>query len=310
MIQSISSAITKAGRGLVASVLLAWVNLATGSARADLEITASKQDFVPKADRDPLVMVQADRSDQTGTTSLRFSSNKPVNPNPNRTHPPSRRFLVPAGVAEAEQRDRDLGQTFLTTNRGFKVDSIFLRVGFSDMAVLRGARGARVALQFLQVAGTPTRDENGTPGFIKDDFLVGETFRSIHVAHGMLPEQLERGDFLRLRLTLDDRIVLQPHKQYAFMLMFEERGPDRSMSLANEFTGHYTPDSKNHFVGHGIRREGGSGDPKAPSFSPDQPDDFQARIAQQPGTFGFPDVDTFRDLFFTITAVPRSPFKN
>jgi hypothetical protein len=63
-------------------------------------------------------------------------------------------------------------------------------------------------------------------------------------------------------------------------------------------------------VGHGIRREGGSGRPEPPFFRPDLPDDFRTRRAQQPGTLGFPDVDTFRDLYFTITAVPGSIFKS
>ena len=59
-------------------------------------------------------------------------------------------------------------------------------------------------------------------------------------------------------------------------------------------------------IGHGIRREGGAGPPGPPSFRPDLPDDFPVRLGQQPSTLGFPDVDTFRDLDFTITAVPGS----
>ena len=43
--------------------------------------------------------------------------------------------------------------------------------------------------------------------------------------------------------------------------------------------------------GHGIRREG------TPAFA----DDWKSRLAQPPGTLGFPDVCTFRDLYFAVT---------
>lgn len=238
----------------------------------------------------------------------------------------SKNRVAPPSAMNVQLRDRDLGQTFLTGDQGFKVDAVYLRVGPSDNSVAMGAQMARVALQFFEVEGTPRLNDNGTHGFLRDaqghpifsrklspqldDFLEGETYRCIHVAQGVLPQSLKHGDYLTFKLTGSDQIVFSPHKSYAFLLIFVERGQDRSMSLANKYFGTYTPDPNNPFVGHGIRREGGTGQPQAPFFRPDLPDDFQVRLGQQPGTLGFPDVDTFRDLFFAITAVPGSLFKS
>ncbi len=66
----------------------------------------------------------------------------------------------------------------------------------------------------------------------------------------------------------------------------------RSLSLSNNYYGSYRPDSKNSYVGHGIRREG----------KPDFPNQWESRMSMSPGTIGYPDVCTFRDLFFLITA--------
>jgi hypothetical protein len=307
------------------------VCLLAGTTRADMEITASKADIVPKADNDPLVRVQSLMADGGGITSLRFSTDKQVAENPYPTDAASKNHIAPPSQRKVQQRDRDLGQTFLTGDQGFRVDALFVRVGPRDDAgmgkpVGPGVPGARVALQFFEMGGKPTLNDNGTPGFLRDaqghplfsrklspqldDFLEGETYRSIHVVHGVLPQNLEPGTYLTFRLIGGDQVVLQPHTEYAFLLLFTERGPQRSMSLANRYFGTYTPDPNNPFVGHGIRREGGTGQPNAPFFRPDLPDDLPTRLAQKPDTPGFPDVDTFRDLYFTITAVPGSLFRS
>jgi hypothetical protein len=297
--------------------LFVLVCLPAGSAWADLEIIASKADIVPKMANDPLVMVQSLNDDGGGPTSLRFSTNKPIVENLYPVDAKSKNPIARPSQRKVQQRDRDLGQTFLTGDQGFQMDAVFLRVGHSGQPV---SNGARVALQFFEVEGTPTLNDNGTHGFARpfdrkhspelDDFLEGETFHSILVVQGILPQNLEPDTFLKFKLTGSDQIVLSPHKSYAFLLILVERGKDRSMSLANQYFGTYTPDPNNPFVGHGIRREGGTGQPQAPFFRPDLPDDFQVRLGQQPGTLGFPDVDTFRDLFFAITAVPGSLFKS
>jgi hypothetical protein len=65
--------------------------------------------------------------------------------------------------------------------------------------------------------------------------------------------------------------------------------------MANQYYGTYTPDPSNKLCGHGIRREG------MPAFA----DDCKSRLAHPPGTLGFPDVCTFRDLHFAVTVEPE-----
>jgi hypothetical protein len=211
-----------------------------------------------------------------------------------------------------KQRDRDLGQTFLTGEAGYEIESLFLRIGFADKAVLSGAPHAEVALQFFEVSGSPRLNDSGTPGWLGqfdrlrspelDDYLEGESYRPIGLLGGRLPLVLRPGDYLRFAFPVDHSIRLRAHGHYAFLLMFCERAKDRSMTLANSYAGGYTPDPSNRWLGHGIRREGWTGPAEEPYFSPYFPDDFDARLAHPPGTLGFPDVDTFRDLFFIVTA--------
>ena len=206
-----------------------YVEKLSGSARS-VEITASKEN---KAVNNPLVMVRSMMADPGGTTSLRFSTDKNIADNLYPIDAVSKNRIAPPSERKVQERDRDLGQTFLTGDQGFKVDTVFLRVGPSNTAVEMGALGgARVALQFFEVEGTPILNDNGTPGFLRDaqgrplfsrklspqldDFLEGETYRSIHVAQGVLPQNLERGDYLMFKLTGSDQIALQPHKSYAF----------------------------------------------------------------------------------------------
>ena len=125
----------------------------------------------------------------------------------------------------------------------------------------------------------------------------------------MLPKGLNTGWFLKFDLTGDDEIVLEPNRCYAFVLLFTERAKDRSMALANCSFGSYKPDKANRLVGHGIRRKGKSGNPKPPFFRPDLSGNLNAGPARPPGTLGFPDVCAWRDLCFTITAIPRSTFR-
>lgn len=78
------------------------------------------------------------------------------------------------------------------------------------------------------------------------------------------------------------------------MVMFLDRDEERSLSLSNNYYGNYYPiPIDNLYIGHSIRREGKS----------DFPEQWQDRLTMQPGTLGFPDVCTFRDLFFVITSV-------
>jgi hypothetical protein len=290
---------------------------AAAPAFAGLVITTSADDIVPRAANHPTVIAQHLGADPSGTTSLRFQSEKTVDQNQYPTTPGiNNNRVAPPTQTRVQNRDRDLGQTFLTGSRPVKLDAIYLRFGFTPRAVLSGARGARVALQIMEVTGTPRLNDSGTPGFVGkfdratspelDDFIEGETYKHVHVATGgIIPENAAPGHYMKWDLTGADEITLQPNRHYAFVVMFMDRGKERSMSLANSYYGSYRPDPSNSLAGHGIRREGGSGPAEPPYFSPDLPDNFKKRLRQAPSTIGFPDVCTFRDLFFTITAVPK-----
>jgi hypothetical protein len=106
--------------------------------------------------------------------------------------------------------------------------------------------------------------------------------------------------------------VLEPGRRYGFLVLVDEPGEDAAFALANRCLGEY-PD------GHGIRREGDGtfppapADPGLPVGAPENaralaaallPRGFAARSAIPPGTNGYPDVDTFRDLVFWIEGAP------
>lgn len=162
----------------------------------------------------------------------------------------------------------------------------------------------------------------------RDDFYEGLDFKSVHVFTGFtFPEKTHFGfennsmdvspdhDMLKGRLLKFEFpdypvVTLEPGVSYAFMLMIDEIGVDRGFTLANESFGSYP-------FGHGIRREGDGRFPPVPfntekSFHDDVnydavissrlPEDYQERIKLMPGTNGYPDVCTWRDLFFYVEA--------
>jgi hypothetical protein len=261
-------------------------------------------------------MALALAADSGGTTSLRLATDKPIDENLFPVGAPSDNRIAPPSERNVEQRDRDLGQTFRAP-ADFTLDTLYLRVGPSSGAVLGGAPGATVLLQFFEVDGAPTVDDSGTPGFLRapdgapifdrgkspqlDDYVVGETYRSILVATGPLPATLAANDYLVLKVE-GAKLAFTAGHDYAFLFGFVDRGSDRSLALANAYFGSFAPDPTNAVRGHAIRREGGGGDPSSPYFRPDLPDTLAPHAAQTPGTLGFPDVDTWRDLFFAITA--------
>ncbi len=272
-------------------------------ARAGLDITASPKPLAPPPE-DPAVLVHHAQDDPGGNTSLRFVTQRKVSVN---KYPPDGVTVFARAAREQPQRDRDLGQTFLTGDRPVRLDALYLRVGPGAAAVLPGASGAPVAVQWFAVTGTPRLNDHGTPGFAGrfdrlrspelDDYLEGEQYFPLRVVEGRLPGSLHRSDYLKLDFTDEDEFVLEPHRTYGFLLMFRERAADRNLTLANQYYGTYTPDPANRLRGHAIRREG------APAF----PDDWRARLTQPPGTLGFPDVCTHRDLHFVVTGKPWRP---
>lgn len=123
-------------------------------------------------------------------------------------------------------------------------------------------------------------------------------------------DQKLKGRYLRFEIPLSANIFLQPQKQYAFGVMIDEMGPEAGFSLANNYYGSYDG-------GHGIRRDGNGVFPPEPADPSKDftdpvnkkaleaahfPTNFQERIKIAPGTNGYPDVCTWRDLEFYIGA--------
>ncbi len=177
------------------------------------------------------------------------------------------------------KRNRDLGQVFLP-KYDFHLDALVLRLGPSDNAVKSGAPGAELFLQFFEVIGEPSINDNDTPQgtdskheFSKnhrcDDFIDGVTYRSIRIARG--------GIFPELPPTTD---------KY-----------------------------DNYHDGWALRREGDGTIPPIMTGKQKQPDDATlfnkmvkesifndppARYNLSPTSEGYPDVDTYRDLEFYL----------
>ncbi|MFZ0427830.1 MAG: hypothetical protein WAO20_06920 [Acidobacteriota bacterium] len=185
------------------------------------------------------------------------------------------------------QRNRDLGQVFIA-DRDFRLDAIVLRTGPAPSAVLSGAPGARVFVQFFEVLGTPEVEDNGTPpgtdashGFSTnhrcDDYLSGVRYRPMRtVRGGVFPDLPPTRDFngsptgdsagvlryLRWDFTGDDALEFQAGSRYAFVVGFETPGPERGFTLANRNTASVDAppalgDSHDAYLGGwAVRREG------------------------------------------------------
>jgi hypothetical protein len=226
-----------------------------------------------------------------GRTSVRFFTDEARELKP-------RRFPTDPGSGRYYTRDRDLGQTFTTPSGGpFGLKAITLRTGPADDAVGADAPGAAVSLQLLLVGGAPIIHDNGTPHDQRDDYITGETYESLRVvAGGALPAGLHKDQWLRWELVGGAPVALRPGTRYAFLVMFDEPSARRELALANLYHG------PRDFGGHGIRREGSVAEPwRDPSWVEDRgssslPLDRGRRLEQQPGTWGRPDVDTFRVL--------------
>lgn len=162
----------------------------------------------------------------------------------------------------------------------------------------------------------------------RDDYYLGETYQTLTIlSGGKFPTMKDfgfetnegkvssddeklKGRFLQFVIPPSVKRKLEPGKHYAFLIMVDKMGPDLGFTLANNFTGSYEG-------GHGIRR-GGNGisppypaDPSKDFTDPANakalgaahfPADFNERTNIQPGTNGYPDVCTWRDLTFYIQA--------
>lgn len=294
---------------------------------AGLEVSALGNVFRPNPDQ---VMVAQTRADAGGNTSVRNTAS---------TH-------LEWKQQGYYQRNRDLGQVF-TAERSGRLDAIVLRTGPDTAAVLAGAAGAKVFLQLFGVTGTPRIHDNGTPtgtearhGFSQnhrcDDYLDGVEYRPLFTATGgrfpELPPTRDshgkpKGDrrgclvYLRWRLPAEARMPLEAGKRYAFMVGFEEPGPERGFTLANANAAAINappslqdPHDAYH-GGWGLRREGNGTLPptRFPGAEPPKDPQLMARLLQEalfpvaknrfclpPTSDGYPDVDTYRDLEFYL----------
>ena len=234
------------------------------------------------------------------------------------------------------RRARDLGQVF-TAPHDFTLDSIVLRTGNAHLCFLPGSAGAEVFVQFFEVHGTPTIDDNGTPpgsdathGFSKnhrcDDYVSGVEYKPLCVVSGgRLPNLLQNGDgkLTYMKWSISDELQLEfkAGKQYAFMVGFVEPGPERNFTLGNRNNASSPAppaiaDTSDHYGGGwGLRREGNGVRPPRMVAGPAPPTDSEllqqletestfplgkARYSIPPTCDGYPDVDTYRDLEFYI----------
>lgn len=258
------------------SFLLLLASLSAVS--AGLKVTSLGKDYTP--DNARVVASQTTSADR-GSTSVRSADEENLN-------------WKEIGYF---QHSRDMGQVFMAP-RDFRLDAIVLRVGPSNSAVLSGAIGAKVIIQFFEVSGTPHINDNGTPpgthakhGFSKnhrcDDFIQGVEYRSIRVVKGgefphipvtrdaegkPVPDGGGRMYFLRWDLTGEDELEFRAGKHYAFLVGFEEPGAERGFGLANYNSAHkvdspsLTDRHDRYTDGWSLRREGDSTVP--PSMVP------------------------------------------
>ena len=256
-----------------------------------LGASAQRVTVAPTPPTGPQVRVAYDQPfTSTGTTSFRFKSNKQLKTDNG--------FARQSGYYE---RDRDLGQTF-TAPDDFTLGAITVRSGNNHG---RGAGGSAVSIQFFEVIGTPVLHDNGTTTEAStasnvawsrdprtDDYLTGERYVSRRVVRGFcLPDSVGRQQYFRFELP--GGIRLKKGRRYAFLLLFDNPGPDRAMSLATQYFGGYDG-------GHGIRRERTAEKPKPDDLADSTFPPFAERLRLPPGTIGYPDVDTYRDFTFYL----------
>lgn len=242
------------------------------------------------------------------------------------------------------KRDRDLGQTFhIEGTTPVKLKSLTIRLGFGDNAVRQCMYGKKVSVQFFEVSGEARLNNNGSDngteafhGFPhdrlrnnisaeRDDFLSGEKYEQIAIFRNFtfpstedfgfgkdatVPPANERlkGRLLEFSFPDNNAIILEPGRQYAFMILVDRKGKNNGFTLANNYTGSYPG-------GHAIRRDGSgnfplvAADPSGSFRSPANkeayksahfPASLRKRLSIQPSTNGYPDVDTWRDLFFIV----------
>ena len=270
-----------------AAVLLSFVAFAA-PALAGMTITDLGKTYAPDPDKTPPTLRQDVEAGDVigGNTSVR---NEPAD------------ALDWKGGDAANagyfQRNRDLGQIFnVVGDAPLVLDALVIRTGRGDNAVMSGAPGAAMYVQFFEVTCPPAglaidevgtgRGEPATHGFDlslnrADDFITGARYRPLHrTVSAPFPSVepttqyvYDRGDerpfgeqpghlrFVRFAFADADRLTLLPGRRYAFLVGFESPGADRGLGLAITTTVH-TPEQAVFvtdaagLIRWGVRREG------------------------------------------------------
>jgi len=153
-----------------------------------------------------------------------------------------------------------------------------------------------------------------------DDFIEGEVYEHLALfSGGIIPKGLQTDDYLRWSFVSDaNELTLAPNTTYAILFLFDAPAPQgvkRNIPLSNRnvvpVDGVETPDI--FPGGHMIRREGSSvlfdevfiasdavEDVEVARQSATFPKALDKRLAIPPGTLGYPDVDTYRELTFWL----------
>jgi hypothetical protein len=232
------------------------------------------------------------------------------------------------------RRCRDLGQVF-TATKEFVLDAIIVRTGNDTLAFQVGAADAEVFVQFFEVTGEPKVNDNGTgPGQKathgwsshprNDDYLTGVEYKPLRVAAGgRLPQGIGKLTYLKFDMVGDGELYCVSGKRYGFLIGLCTPAPARNFTLANCNVSHrsnqLTLANSAYDGGWGIRREAGGVFPPTirPGTTPPSDEALvtamrtesqlpvgDARFRLPPGTNGYPDVDTYRDIEFYVLCKP------
>jgi hypothetical protein len=223
--------------------------LAGAAAFAGLEVSAIGQKYVRDEAKTPPQLYWSRDINPYGNTSARNEAEATL--------------VWKGGDGDANgigyfQRNRDLGQVFnIPAGQTLTIDAVILRTGNDTHAVMKGAPGAPVFMQFFEVEGKPTLNDNGTPfgtpathGWDMkhskaDDYITGVTYTSLRVVDGgrfpQLAPTTRRGQsshrvYLRWDLTGEDEVQLsggESGRRYAFMVGFSQPGEAYGFALSN-----------------------------------------------------------------------------
>lgn len=154
------------------------------------------------------------------------------------------------------QRNRDLGQIFIP-KKDTRIQSVVIRTGPTENAVLYNVPGAKMFMQFYEVEGTPHINDNGTPkgekalhGFTEnhrgDDFIDGVKYLPFDTIYtGIFPENIpitknennevfdNEGKLHYIRWSFDQAKLFKKDVIYAFVFGFLEPGPGLRITVAN-----------------------------------------------------------------------------